>query len=521
MLVNLQSQSAVVLQKSAAKKELQTKLQNIAMPAFMGMQELSLNVLKANFMPVSFNGSVSPGKNNLDITLDKAFVGIKKDLNIDRIFSVFEKPLTTAINRVYDERNKDGEWLKWIDMPGQKLADVQKITDFVDNKVRNKFDDVVILGIGGSSLGAKAVISALADSKWNSLTAEKRNGLPKIHFIENIDPDTFNETLTQLDMTKTLITVVSKSGKTPETSATFLNLQEKMEEAVGPDKLKNHIVAITDKDPEKSILKKVSDQKGYETFIVPDDVGGRYSVLSDVGLLPAAMAGIDIKALLLGAEDMSEACKNTTDLKNNPAANQALAHFVNYRQDRPYSVLIPYADKLSLVSDWYAQLWAESLGKKENASGKTVHLNHSPVKALGAIDQHSQLQLWREGKNDKVITVLTVNQFDNEVPITKNPDNIPEDLKYMRHNTLNELMREEANATKEVLIKDRKPVVGMEIHKIDAYNLGQLLQMFMLQTAILGELQGLGVNTYLQPAVEEGKNIATSQLAKMSEAKIQ
>lgn len=231
------------------------------------------------------------------------------------------------------------------------------------------------------------------------------------------------------------------------------------------------------------------------------------------------MAGIDIDQLLKGAEDMTKACSNTTDLKKNPAASQALAHVINYRQDRQYSVLTPYSDKLALLSDWYAQLWGESLGKKMDADNKQINLNHSPVKAVGAVDQHSQLQLWREGKSDKVHTILTIKNFDNNVPITKDANNVPDDLAYMRHNSLNDLIREEAKATKEVLIKDGHPVISVEIPKLDAYNVGQLMQMFMMKTAIVGELQGLGVNTFLQPAVEDGKIIATEALAKLSEEK--
>lgn len=519
MAITLQPLSPVVVQKhinTGNSNNLNTVIPNLQ--AFTS-NKIPTDSLKANLTPINF------GKNFSSVDFDmKNSIVAQQNCSIDTInfdkSMVWEKDrVKQAVETLYGNRNEPGAWLKWIDLAAKQKANVQKIQNYVDDSVRNKFDDVVILGIGGSSLGAKALITALADSEWNSMSNEARQGLPRIHFIENIDPDRFEEVVSKLDMDKTLINVVSKSGKTPETSATFLHLREKMKNAVGEDELKNHIVAITDNDPKKSILKNECDKNGYKTFVVPDDVGGRFSVLSDVGLLPAAMAGIDIEQLLQGAQDMTKACSNTTDLKKNPAASQALAHVINYKQDRQYSVLTPYSDKLALLSDWYAQLWGESLGKKMDADNKEINLNHSPIKAVGAVDQHSQLQLWREGKSDKVHTIITIKDFDKNVPITKDATNVPDDLAYMRHNSLNDLIREEAKATKEVLVRDGHPVISVEIPKLDAYNVGQLMQMFMVQTAIVGELQGLGVNTFLQPAVEDGKVIATKALAQLSAEK--
>lgn len=475
----------------------------------------SSDLLKTNSLNfVPFTGAKS-GLSKIDVDISAAIMGMP----VDEAFKQNEARLSQAVNRLYQDVKAPGQWLKWITLPERQLPQVQAIQNYVDHQVRNKFDDVVVLGIGGSSLGAKALINSLANTQWNSLSKEQRQGLPRIHFIENIDPDSFAETLNNLDLSKTLINVVSKSGTTPETSATFLNLQERMISTVGKDKAKDHIVAITDKDPAKSVLKQVCVDEGYKTFLVPDDVGGRYSVLSDVGLLPAAFAGIDIAELLRGAHDMAKACQNVTDLRKNPAASQALVAYLNYNQGRDYSVMMPYADKLNLISDWYAQLWGESLGKKQDQNGNTINLNHSPIKALGAVDQHSQLQLWREGKDDKVYTFLTVNKFNNEVPITRDPTFIPDKLDYMRHNSLNDLIKCEAEATQEVLIKDGKPVVNVKIPQVDAYHIGQILQMYMTETAIVGELQNLGVHTFLQPAVEDGKIITKDKMRAISAQK--
>jgi glucose-6-phosphate isomerase len=445
-------------------------------------------------------------------------------LNLNNAFQKYDSQLKTSINRLVKDKNTDGEWLKWIDLPSKQIQKAYQIQQFAENNVRNKFDDVVVLGIGGSSLGPKAVINALVDSQWNLMNKEQRNGYPRIHFIENIDPDRFSETMDKLNLKNTLILTISKSGKTPETAATFLNVQERFKNAaeqgiITKDEIKNHFVVVTDKNPEKSILKQEAIEQGYQTYEVPDDVGGRYSVFSDVGLVPAAMVGVDIIELLRGATTMSKICSKTDNLKENPAANQALTQYLMYQKGKEYSALVPYSDKLSLVSDWYAQLWAESLGKKENKDGQIVNTNYSPIKAGGTVDQHSQLQLWREGKNDKVFTFITVKNFNKNVPVIKEAANAPESLKYMRYNSINELMDIELNATKQVLQQDKRPIINIEMPKVNAYELGQLMQMFMFQTAIVGELQGLGRNTFLQPAVEEGKRLTKENMQKLSDQK--
>ncbi|MDD3013877.1 MAG: hypothetical protein PHC34_09270 [Candidatus Gastranaerophilales bacterium] len=465
-------------------------------------------------------------KNSLKVNLsgtDNTKIG-QDGINLNEAFITYDSQLKTSLNRLLKDKNVDNQWLKWIDLPDKQMQKAQKIQNFVEQNVRNKFEDVVVLGIGGSSLGPKAVLGALGDTQWNLMNKEQRNGYPRIHFIENIDPERFSEVMDKLNLKDTLFLTISKSGKTPETSATFLNAQERLQDAVAKgviskEDYKKHIVAVTDKNPEKSVLKQEAIKYGYQTFEVPDDVGGRYSVFSDVGLVPAAMVGINITEFLRGASNMSKVCSDTKNLKENPAANQALVQYMMYQKGKEYSVLMPYSDKLALVSDWYAQLWAESLGKTNNKDGNPIHANYSPIKAIGAIDQHSQLQLWREGKNDKVFTFITVKNFNKNVPITNNPTNVPDALSYMKYNSINDLIKEEARATTQVLQKDKRPVINVEIPRINAYNLGQLMQMFMFQTAIVGEMQGLGLNTFLQPAVEEGKKITKEGMGELSKQK--
>jgi len=304
----------------------------------------------------------------------------KEGLNLDEVFAKNKDKVITSLKRLYNDKNVDGQLLKWIDLPSEELKKADKIQNFVENNVRNKFTDVVALGIGGSSLGGKALVSSLVDSQWNQMSAEARKGYPRMHFIENVDPDRYSEVVDKLDLSKTLVLVVSKSGKTPEPSSTYLNMQERLKDAVKQgiipeSELSKHIVAITDKDKSKSILKQEAIKNGYEQFEVPDDVGGRYSVVSDVGIVPAAMVGIDIKSLLKGAADMSKLCSDTRNIKTNPAAGPALVQKACYDNGKEYSVVMPYSDKLALFSDWYAQLCAESLGKEKDKDGNIYSLD--------------------------------------------------------------------------------------------------------------------------------------------------
>ena len=429
-------------------------------------------------------------------------------INLNEAFIQNHLKLKSSVERLTRDKNTDGQWLKWIDLPEKQLKKTAEIQDFVENNVRNKFDDVVILAIGGSSLGAKAIVGALSNSQWNLMNKEQRRGYPRIHFVENIDPDKYTEIMDNLDLNKTMIVAISKSGTTPETSATYLNAHERMIEAaekglIPKEELKNHFVAITDKNPDKSILMKEAVQNGYKTFDVPDDVSGRYSLFSDSGLVPAAMVGIDITALLQGAIGMTKICSNTNNLKDNPAANQALVHYLEYKKGKDYSVIVPYSDKLEGLTDWYAKLWGESLGKKIDKDGKILSINHSPIRSTGATAHHSQLQLWRDGQNDKVFTFINIKNFNNNVAISKNSVSVPDKLGYMRDKSMNTLVNTEAKTAMQILETAKRPVIDIEIQQLNAYNLGAIMQSFLFQTAILGELEGLGINTYLQPAVDD------------------
>ena len=302
-----------------------------------------------------------------------------------------------------------------------------------------------------------------------------------------------------MDLSKTLVNVITKSGSTAETMSQFMIVKDRLEKELG-DNYRYNIVATTDK--RTGILRQIAEQEGYKTFVVPDDVGGRFSVFSAVGLLPMALVGIDIDAVVNGIKDMDLALKNT-DIKENIAAQNALIHYLmDTKKGKNMSVMMPYSSRLKYVSDWYVQLWAESLGKNKDNEGNDVHVGPTPIKALGATDQHSQIQLYNEGPNNKIINFIRVENFDNILEIP----NIFEytGINYLAGKTVNRLMNAEADSTRVALADYERPTVTISIPKVDAYNLGQLLYMFEVQTAIAGALYN--INTFNQPGVEQAKN---------------
>ena len=264
-------------------------------------------------------------------------------------------------------------------------------------------------------MGGIAVTEALLKPYWNLLTPEQRNNFPRIFFLDNIDPDNMNGLLEMLDLKKTLVNVITKSGSTAETMSQFMILKDRLEKALGEDEYRKNVVATTDK--QTGVLSQIAEQEGYKTFVVPDDVGGRFSVFSAVGLLPFALVGIDIDEIVNGIKDMDLALKNTDVHQNIAAQNALIQYLMDVKKGKNLSVMMPYSSRLKYVSDWYAQLWAESLGKNEDLQGNHVHVGQTPIKALGATDQHSQIQLYNEGPNDKIINFIRVEEFDTTLEI--------------------------------------------------------------------------------------------------------
>lgn len=372
-------------------------------------------------------------------------------------------------------------------------------------EIREKFEAFVILGIGGSALGPIAVQQALNHLRYNELPAEKRGG-PRFYVEDNIDPARMEALFDVIDVKKTCFNVITKSGSTSETMAQFLIIADKLKQAGVP--LKENMIATTDK--EKGNLIKIARQEGLKTFIIPDGVGGRFTELTPVGLLGAAVCGIDIKEMIAGARYMDQMLESENVMENMAYLDGAL-QYLCMENGINISVMIPYADTLKYMSDWYAQLWAESLGKNITRDGKPVHVGQTPVKALGVTDQHSQVQLYTEGPFDKVVTFLAVGDYGPVVDIPHGFEDVP-DVAFLGGHTMNELISAEQFATAYALNRAKRLNKTFTLPEVNAFTVGQLLYVLEVETAFLGELYN--INAFDQPGVEEGKNAAYALLGK-------
>ena len=383
----------------------------------------------------------------------------------------------------------------WRDLPYQPKEVLDKIKTAGD-QIREDFDTLVILGIGGSALGSKALLSACAGPYYQLM--DKKEGACRVLVEDNVDPDRMNSLLDTVDLQRTAFHVISKSGNTVETMSQFIIVLELLHRRLGADYQK-HLFITTDKS--SGILKSLADANGWDTFTVPDGVGGRFSVFCPVGLLTAAAAGLDIDALLAGCAEMDKACSKP-GLNENPAYTYALLYTMAMRQGVNISVVMPYVDALAPTAEWYCQLWAESLGKRTDLKGNTVHSGQTPVRALGVTDQHSQIQLYTEGPFDKIISFLGVESFHSQLTIPEAPLPLP-DLAYLYGHSLNELIAAERRATVYAVSKAGKMNNSILLDKLDEFSFGGLLYFFEVATAAAGEL--LGIDAFDQPGVEEGK----------------
>lgn len=420
-------------------------------------------------------------------------LGVTHGVELEREFKAWSRPLDEAVSGILGRRGDSAAMLGWIDLP-QNRETVDEIEAYVREVQGQEFRDLVVLGIGGSSLGALTVVSALQHPL--RLLQEQGEGL-RVHFVDNVDPDAIRGLLEVLDPHRTLVNVISKSGTTAETMAAYLAFRAWLEEALG-EEFSSRIVATT--DPESGILRPLAQRRGYRTFTVPPSVGGRFSVLSAVGLLPIALAGIDVRALLAGAALANEVVRQP--LETNPIRQAALVQYLSYRRGKPISVLMPYSSRLRSLGGWFVQLWAESLGKAESVLGSRVHEGSTPLAALGATDQHSQVQLFNEGPNNKLVAFIRLREFDG---VTKIPDSEPEleELGYLAGESFNRLINAEQAATAHALARHQRPNYTLLLERLDSAGMGELLQFLMWQTALMGELTQ--INTYDQPGVELGK----------------
>jgi glucose-6-phosphate isomerase len=401
--------------------------------------------------------------------------------------------------KVVEERRATGD-MGFFELP--YAADtVRRVQELADG-FGQWFEDVVVLGIGGSGLGAVALREALLGPGWNDLDDEARDHFPRLHVVDNPDPVTFGRLMGRLDPTRVLFNVVSKSGSTAETMAQYLVARSWVEDAIGPEQARGHFLFTT--DPAKGALRQIAEAEGIPALPVPENVGGRFSVLSPVGLLPAAVCGVDVEALLAGAAHMEERCRSEILLENPAAVLAGLLHHADTTTGRPIHVLMPYADQLRAVALWFQQLWAESLGKVREDGGERRHVGPTPLASSGATDQHSLVQLFMEGPDDKVVLFVGVEDRGTEVEIPARHPEIPA-LGYLGGHGLGELLDTERRATAEALRRRGRPNATLILPRVDAASLGQLLMLLEVATVYAGALYG--VDPLDQPGVELGKTL--------------
>ncbi len=393
--------------------------------------------------------------------------------------------------------DRETERIGFFNLPFHKQT-LRRIKEYTDGNY-NKFENFVVLGIGGSALGNIAIVSSLRHPYYNLLSGKERRGYPRVFVLDNIDPELIVNFLDIINPKKTLFNVISKSGSTAETAAQFLIFVDLLKKKLGK-KFTRNIVITT--DPEKGDLRAISEEYKIQSFDIPPNVGGRFSVLSSVGLLTAGFAGININLLLSGAADMLKRC-NTPILFKNPAYLNAVLHYLmDMKLRKNISVMMSYSSQLFSWADWYRQLWAESLGKNTDLQGKPVSVGQTPVNALGVTDQHSQVQLYTEGPNDKVFTFLTVEKYRKDIKLPKFKGDYSS-LDYLQGKRLSQLFDAEMRATEYALSQQQRPSCRVIFPNISEYTVGQFIMMYEIQTAFAGLLYN--IDAFDQPGVEAGK----------------
>lgn len=431
--------------------------------------------------------------------------GRSRGIDADALDGRLESRLSAALAEL--EAQRESGLLGFLDLPGADAGGggVREVADGFGQW----FEDLVVLGIGGSGLGAVMLRDALLGPGWNQRSDESREYFPRLHVLDNPDPDTVGALLERLDPRKTLFNVVSKSGSTAETMALYLVARDRVSRVVDPDKVHGHFLFTT--DPERGDLRRIAEDEGIPALPVPPDVGGRFSVLSAVGLFPAAVCGIDIEAVLAGAAEMAERC-GTPKLRSNPAGLLAvLLHAADTELGAPIHVLMPYADRLRSLSLWFQQLWAESLGKERNVRGEVVERGPTPLPAVGATDQHAQLQLFMEGPRDKVVTFLSAGAPRHDIEIPSLHRDRPA-LDYLAGHSLGELLDVERRATAEALRRRGRPNMTIEISRVSPSSVGELVMLFEIATVLAGALYE--VDPLDQPGVELGKRLTYGWLGR-------
>ena len=429
----------------------------------------------------------------------------------DNVFAKNAAKIEAARNAVLAARGKG--WQEWCDLPYLPESELNETIAYCE-EIGKKAESFVVLGIGGSALGPLSVASALLHLHHNELPKATRKA-PKFYVEDNVDPERMAALIDVRDLKTSYFNVITKSGETSETLTQFLILYSMLKEKLGVEEAKKHIIVTTTIG--KGTLYNIAEKEGFKIFGLGQGVGGRFSVLSNVGLVPFAVLGLDIKAMLAGAAAAAKSAEEA-DVRKNPALITAFMQVESMKSGKNVSVLMPYADSLKYMADFYCQLWAESLGKAVDLKGKEVHAGQTPAKSLGVTDQHSQVQLYTEGPYDKVVTFLAVDNYRTKVVISDDKD--VDACDFLKGHTMNELIDAERKATEFALRKAGRSNFTIYLPEVSEETIGELLMYFMYETAFAGAL--LNIDTFNQPGVEEGKKATFAMLGRKGyEAKLQ
>jgi glucose-6-phosphate isomerase len=405
------------------------------------------------------------------------------------------------------EREHKAGQHRYRDLPHD--TDMLKQVRAAVRRYAGRFENLVVLGIGGSALGNVALQTALNPPYYNLMPTRARRG-PRLFVMDNVDPVQFGNLLDLLGsgLRKTLFNVISKSGETAETASQFLIVYDLLARRLGKKGLTRNMLVTT--DPAGGTMRGIVDAQGFDALPVPPGVGGRFSVLSAVGLFSAGLCGIHIDRLLAGAATMGGRAAQRV-VQKNPAAMLALLLHAFYVRGKRLHVMMPYSFQFKDLADWYRQLWAESLGKQQDLEGRPVIVGPTPIKALGATDQHSQVQLYREGPNDKVFIFLEVGKFARDVKIPR-VAGMPADLAYLPGHSLGALLNAEKRATEHALVASHRPCLTIRFPVVNEETVGQFILLWEAATTIMAGL--LNVNAYDQPAVQLGKELTFALMGK-------
>ena len=411
------------------------------------------------------------------------------NLNISKIPKSFYSSKKDEVTKLLEQFQKhDQGFYTNIDDP----SPIKKIKTLA-SQAKGKFSHIVVCGIGGSALGTICLQKSLKHLFKNELKTS-----PKLYVLDNIDPELITQVQDVIDIKKTLFIIITKSGSTPETLSQYFYFRVLCDKhKLNP---KNHFIFITGS---KGQIRDIANKEEIAALDIPENIGGRFSVLTPVGLLPAALIGINIDKLIKGAQEMRKNFLSTNPTKNLSFLLALIQHGL-LKKGINQTVMMPYSQRLLYFADWYRQLLAESIGKKKNNKGKVVNTGITPIKALGVTDQHSQSQLYNEGPNDKLFIFLETKKVKNDPKIPS-----PE----FKNITFKKLLDIEKKATTDSLTKNNRPNLTITIDSVNEESLGQLFMLFMGSIAFLGEL--LDINAFDQPGVELSKILTKKALSKL------